>query len=133
MKVVYLTLEQILAIHYDQIGRYGGSHGIRDLPLLESAVERPQASFMGEDLYPNIFTKAAALMHSMVLNHPFLDGNKRTATVTASAFLHFNGFDVKVSQQELIEISLNVESKKWDQEILAKWLEDHCQKIIDAA
>jgi death on curing protein len=129
MKIIYLTLEQILAIHYDQIEGYGGSHGIRDLPLLESAIERPQASFMGEDLYPDVFTKAAALMHSMALNHPFLDGNKRTATVSTAAFLHFNGWDIKVNQDELIEISLNVESKKWDQEALVNWLKSNCQKV----
>lgn len=128
MRTIYLTLEQILAIHYDQIERYSGSHGIRELSLLESAVERPQASFMGDDLYPDIFTKAAALMHSMVLNHPFLDGNKRTATVSTAAFLHFNGWDIKVTQDELAQISLNIESKKWDQETLANWLKEHCLK-----
>lgn len=127
-KITFLTLEQILAIHHDQIERYRGSHGIRELSLLESAIHRPQASFMGEDLYQSIFDKAAALIHSMILNHPFLDGNKRTGTVTGAAFLHFNGWDIKVSQKELLELSLNVESKKWKIEHLSKWLKDHSQR-----
>lgn len=127
-KTIFLSLEQILAIHHDQIERYGGSHGIRDLSLLESAIHRPQASFMGEDLYQSIFDKAAALIHSMILNHPFIDGNKRTGTVTGAAFLHFNNWDIKVSQDELLELSLNVESKKWDITQLSNWLKDHSKK-----
>lgn len=89
-KTIFLTLEQVLAIHYDQIERYGGSHGVRDLALLESATQRPQASFMGEDLYPDIFKKGAALMHSLILNHPFVDGNKRSGVVSTASFLHYN-------------------------------------------
>jgi len=123
--VIFLTLEQILAIHFDQIERYSGSHGVRDLPLLESAMQRPQASFYGEDLYVGIFDKAAALMHSLILNHPFIDGNKRTGTVATAGFLHFNGHDLKLTQKELVEISLLVESKKLDLEQISKWLKDH--------
>lgn len=128
-KTVFLSLEQILAIHYDQINNYGGSHGIRDLSLLESAIHRPQASFMGEDIYPSIFDKAAALIHSLVLNHPFLDGNKRTSIVAGAGFLHFNGWKLKVSQNELEEVSLNVESKTWDVEKLSTWLQGNSKKI----
>lgn len=128
-KIVFLSLEQILAIHHDQISNYGGSHGIRDLSLLESAVHRLQVSFMGEDLYPNIFDKAAALIHSLVLNHPFIDGNKRTGTIAGAGFLHFNGWDLKVSQKEIEEISLNVESKKWDIGTLSKWLQNNSKKV----
>ncbi len=128
-KTIFLSLEQVLAIHYDQINNYGGGHGIRDLSLLESAVYRPQASFMGDDLYLSIFDKAASLIHSLVLNHPFIDGNKRTGTVTGAGFLHFNGWDLKVSQKELEEVSLNVESKKWDIEKLSKWLQNNSKKV----
>lgn len=127
--VNFLTLEQILAIHFDQIERYEGSHGVRDLSLLESAMQRPQASFMGEDLYIGIFDKAAALMHSLILNHPFIDGNKRTGTVATAAFLHFNGHDLKLTQKELVEISLMVESKRLNLEEISKWLKDHAVKV----
>lgn len=100
-KVVFLSLEQILAIHYYQIESHGGSHGIRDLSLLESATQRPQASFMGEDLYQTIFDKAATLMHSLILNHPFIEGNKRIGVVAAVGFIHSNGWDLKVSQEAI--------------------------------
>lgn len=128
-KIVFLTLEQVLAIHFDQIRRYGGSHGVRDLPLLESAVQRPQASFMGQDLYESLFDKAAALFHSLVLNHPFIDANKRTATVATGWFLHLNGYDLRVSLKQLEEASLNIESKKWDINQISKWLKEHSVKI----
>src|SRR3990172_10842143 len=94
--IFFITLEQLLTIHEDQIDRYGGSHGIRDLNLLESALFRPQTTFSGEDLYKTIFDKAAALMHSLILNHPFVDGNKRTAVVAAIIFLLQNGWMLKV-------------------------------------
>jgi len=71
--VIFLSFEEVIAIHHDQINRYGGSHGIRDLNLLISAISRPQASFAGKDLYPNLFLKAAALVHSLTLNHSFID------------------------------------------------------------
>ena len=75
----HLTAEQVLFIHYRLIEETGGIHGIRDIPLLQSAVARPMATFGSDDLYPDIFSKAAALMHSIIKNHPFVDGNKRTS------------------------------------------------------
>ena len=75
----YLSLEDVLLYHERIIQESGGSEGIRDFGLLHSAIERPKASFAGKDLYQDIFTKAAALVHSLVLNHPFIDANKRTA------------------------------------------------------
>lgn len=127
-KVYYLSLEEVLAIHFDQVVRYGGSHGVRVLPLLESALQRPQSSFMGEDLYPTVFNKAAALIHSLLMNHPFVDANKRTAMSSGVAFLHFNGFDLNVSDKEFVQAALNIESKKWDLEEIAKWLKDNSIK-----
>ncbi len=127
-KTIFITFEQVLAIHHDQIERYGGSHGVRDLPLLESALQRPQSSFMGEDLYPTLFDKAAALVHSILLNHPFLDGNKRTSMVSGAYFLSLNGFRLKVSQKEFVEAALNIESKKWNLEQISEWLKDHSAK-----
>ncbi len=75
----YLSAEQVLFIHSRLIDETGGSHGIRDTGLLQAAVERPKATFGGKDLYPDIFYKAAALLESLIKNHPFIDGNKRTA------------------------------------------------------
>lgn len=122
---LFLTLEQVLFIHEDQVDRYGGSHGVRDLGLLESAILRSQTTFGGVDLYITIFDKAAALMHSLLLNHPFVDGNKRTAVVSALSFLELNGYSLKVNDKELEKFALMVENKKPSIEFIANWLKKH--------
>ena len=126
---IFLTFEQVLAIHDNQIETYGGSHGIRDLALFESAIMRPQTTFGGKDLYPSIFEKAAVLMHSLIMNHPFVDGNKRTGTVSALIFLEINRFRIAVGQNELVDISLEVALKKTDVKDVATWLEKSSKKI----
>ena len=129
MDINFLSLDEILAIHYDQINRYGGSHGVRDFNLLISAASRFQATFGGFDLYPDIFSKAAALIHSLVLNHPFVDGNKRTAITSTTRFLFINDYILKMSKEELIELPLKIESKKLDMESITSWLKKHSKKI----
>lgn len=124
----FLTLEQILVIHDDQIERYGGRHGLRDLSLIESAIMRPQTTFGGKDLYPSVFEKAAAMMHSLIFNHPFQDGNKRTGTVSALVFLKLNDYDLVVSQEQLFQSALKIESKDWDVTQLSSWLKKHSRK-----
>lgn len=127
-QTIFLTLEQVLVIHENQIGLYGGTSGLRDLALLGSAILRPQTTFGGEDLYPTLFEKAAALMHSLVLNHSFLDGNKRTGTVSVLVFLEINGYEIDVSQKQLIKVALGVESKKLDINQLAGWLKKNSKR-----
>lgn len=127
--IIYLTLEQVFLIHEDQIVRYGGSSGLRLLPLLESAIFRPQSSFGGADLYPTVFDKAAALMHSIILNHAFVDGNKRTGTASMLVFLELNGHRLYVSQKKLEEASVKVESKRWDIEQISSWLKKNSKKL----
>lgn len=127
-EAVYLTFEQVLVIHDDQIERYGGRHGLSDLSLLESAILRPQTTFGGKELYPSVFDKAAAMMHSLILNHPFEDGNKRTGSVSAIVFLEMNGFILDVGQDELVNVVLKVESKNWGVKELSNWLEKNSKK-----
>lgn len=127
--IIFLELEEVIAIHHDQIKRYGGSHGIRDLNLLISGISRPQASFAGEDLYSDLFAKASALMHSLILNHPFIDGNKRTAVVSCARFLYVNGYQFTASKNELVKAALKVESKEWDIEKISSWLKKHSKKV----
>lgn len=129
MAIIYLTLEQVFLIHEDQLVRYGGSSGLRDLALLESAIFRPQSSFNGEDLYPTLFYKAAALMTSLILNHAFFDGNKRTGTASMIVFLELNGCKLKISQKTLVNTALGVESKKINIEKLAAWLKKHVKRV----
>lgn len=129
INTVFLTFEQVLAIHDNQIELYGGSHGIRELSLLESAVMRPQTTFAGRDLYPTLFEKAAVLMHSLIMNHPFLDGNKRTGTVSALSFFEINGFRISSKQSELKQLSLKIESKKINLQDLTDWFKNHSRKV----
>ena len=95
----YLTPEQVLFIHSRLVDETGGAHGIRDLGMLLSALGRPQATFQGKDLYSDLFSKAAALMDSLVRNHPFIDGNKRTAITSTAIFLRINGFHLDVTER----------------------------------
>lgn len=112
MRTIFLTLEQVLYIHEEEINRYGGSSGLRDLTLLESAIFRPQTTFGGKELYPTLFNKASSLMHSIINNHPFIDGNKRTGTATMLVFLDLNGYMLTVSQKELVHLALDISAKK---------------------
>src|SRR5690349_579693 len=111
-EIIFLTLEQILAMHEDFIDTFGGSHGVRDLNLLESAIYRPQVTFGGNELYQSVYDKAAVLIHSLLLNHPFIDGNKRTGIASGLQFLSENDIKISTSQEELIELALSIESKK---------------------
>lgn len=124
----YLSSEDVLLLHNMAVDESGGSHGLRDLGLLESAVARPQASFGGEDLYPNIFLKAGALVHGLLRNHPFVDGNKRTSMYSAMTFLELNGYRFEAKQKEVVEFALKVENEKLSVEEIAKWLKEHVKK-----
>ena len=124
----YLTAEQILFIHYRLIEETGGSHGIRDIALLQSAIARPQASFDNNDLYPDLFTKAASLMHSIIKNHPFIDGNKRTAITSASIFLQRNNYILTASNKELEQFTLKIASENIEIEKIANWFKKHTKK-----
>jgi death-on-curing protein len=106
--VKYLTAGQVLFIHSRLIDETGGSHGIRDVGLLQSAVSRPKATFGGKDLYPDMFHKAAAFMESLIKNHPFIDGNKRTAITSVGIFLQRNGYLLETAQRELEQFTLSV-------------------------
>lgn len=125
---IFLTLEQLLVIHEDQLERYGGSSGIRELSLIESALFRPQSTFSGEDLYHSLFDKAAAFMHSLLKNHAFVDGNKRTATVATIMFLDLNGQKLQVGQKSLVNFALSVENESTSLEDIASWLDKNCKK-----
>jgi|SRR3989338_2964417 len=126
--IVYISLDEVLAIHDDMVERYGGSFGIRDLGLIQSAIARPQATFGGEDLYPTIIDKAAALFHSLIFNHAFADGNKRTSLTSTARFLHLNGYKLNANEQELIDFPLRVENKHLDIEEISEWLKLHTKK-----
>jgi len=101
---------------------------LRDQGLLESAAYRPQASFGGEDLYPNLITKVAALAHSVAKNHPFVDGNKRTAYETMRIMLRLNGYDIHASEDEKFKLMIDLAESKITEDSLANWLEQHIRE-----
>jgi death-on-curing protein len=120
--IEYLSIDQLIDIHEFQIERFGGATGLRDRGALESAAARPQTTFGGEDLYADLAEKAAALMHSLVQNHPFLDGNKRVGAHAMLLFLRVNGSALGVSPKELTETTLAVARGELAAEALAIWI-----------
>jgi death on curing protein len=108
----FLSLEEVLEIHADQIRRYGGDPGIRDLTLLESAIAQPPAGFGNRYLHSDFFEMAAAYLFHMVRNHPFVDGNKRAAAAAALVFLKLNRIDVRLTNAALFKSVLGVAQGK---------------------
>ncbi len=104
----FLGLQEVLEIHRDQVTRYGGTAGIRDLDLLKSALGMPGATFNGEFLHTDVYEMAAAYLFHLVRNHPFLDGNKRVGAVAALVFLTLNGHDFQAPEDNLAETVLAV-------------------------
>ncbi|MBC7098764.1 type II toxin-antitoxin system death-on-curing family toxin [Candidatus Bipolaricaulota bacterium] len=125
----YLTTDEVILIHERVLEKFGGAGGLRDWRLLDSAVQRPKATFEGKELYPNLFAKAAALGHSLVLNHPFVDGNKRTAWEAMKRFLGENGVRLRAGTEEIVELMLRIEDKSLGVEQIAKWLKGHSRKL----
>ena len=117
----YLSAEQIEALHDLQIESFGGAAGLRDRGALEAAAARPAMTFGGEDLYPDVAAKAGALMHSLVMNHPFVDGNKRAGAASAEFFLNQNGHRLTASDREFVEITFAAARGEVDAESLAIW------------
>jgi len=130
--VKYLSTQDVLLLHNMAVNASGGSHGLRDFGLLDSAVTRPQASFDGKDLYPTIFLKAGALLHSLLRNHPFVDGNKRTAMFSGMTFLELNGYTFVAEQDEIVLYALRIENENLSVEEIALWLEEHTKSIDKA-
>lgn len=125
----YLTLEDVYAIHQVMILVGGGRGEIHDFTLLHSAVERPKTTFAGRDLYPAIWQKAAALLHSLVKNHPFDDGNKRTAYYTTKRFLFINGYILNAAKKAVIPFMVSVDVKNVPPEKIALWLKSHSHSV----
>jgi death-on-curing protein len=127
--VEYLTATEVLLLHARLIQRIGGSGGVRDMALLESALGRPQATFDGDELYPDLWSKAAALMHSLIRNHPFVDGNKRTSLTATAIFLELNGYHLATSSESVLAFVRRVVRGDMELEEIAIWLEAHSDPI----
>jgi death-on-curing protein len=122
----FITLAEVIEIHKNQISLYGGQEGIRDINLLSSALALPKSTFDGEYLYKDIFEMAAAYAFHICQNHPFIDGNKRVALVTALVFLEFNGIDIDDPKGLLYDAMMNISKG----EVGKKQIEEIFRKLI---
>lgn len=129
MTIAYLSTRQVLALHNAQLVEFGGARGVRDRGALESALARPAMTFGGEDLYPDVATKAAALMHSLALDHPFVDGNTRVAAHASIVFAELNGYDFLGMPDELADITLAVAEGRVEVEALAIWFRQRLRSV----
>lgn len=125
----YVDIEEVYTIHQAIIKRAKTKASVRDFSLLHSAVERPKATFSGLDLYPNVFAKAASLLHSLCLNHAFSDGNKRTAWASTHRFLWLNGYHLKSIKKDAADFMVFVDNGKPSLEEISGWLKKHSKKI----
>jgi death-on-curing protein len=118
---VFLTLDEIVAIHRDQIERYGGAPAVRDWALLKSAVAMPAATYSGEFLHSDLCSMAAAYLFHLAQNHAFLDGNKRVAAVAADVFLALNGLKLVANRDEFFALVLAVASGRSSKSAIAEF------------
>jgi len=118
----FLSLAEILEIHQDQITRYGGTPGIRDIELLKSAVGMPSATYGGQFLNTDVYEMAAAYLFHLVKNHPFVDGNKRVGAVAALVFLSLNGHEFVAPEDDFAEMVLSVARGEWDKAQVAVFM-----------
>ena len=125
----YLHEDDILLIHSMVIDETGGSHGVRDSHAISSLVDLPKQSFSGTELYPTLFEKTATYTRSIIMNHPFIDGNKRTGMTAASVFLENNGYRVMAREGEIENFALKVIERKLKIKQIAKWFKEHTQKL----
>lgn len=124
----YLTLKEVLALHKAGIERWGGAAEIRDSGLLESSIAQPQMTFGGQELYPDVATKASAIGFSLVCNHPFVDGNKRVGYAAMETFMVMNGYELESPVDETEQIVLSVASGMTTREKLAEWIKAHMKR-----
>ena len=120
-----LSKRQVLLLHSSLIEAFGGSDGVRDEGLLESALATPFQAFDGEPVYPSVQSKAAQLGFGLIRNHPFVDGNKRIGAHVMLVFLELNGIELHYNQQELIDIILSGASGETDRQGLLQWILEH--------
>lgn len=125
--MIRLTEQQVLSVHKEMIIATGGTDGTRDIGLLRSALNSPFQSFEGKELLPSLLSKAAALCRSIICDHPFVDGNKRTGIHVMLIFLEINGVQPDYTQEELIGLGLGAASGELDVNAILDWLSSHCK------
>ena len=129
MEPTFLDLTDVIAIHRDQVERYGGSFGIRDVGLLESAIAMPAAGFGSQFLHKDIYEMAAACLFHLVQNHPFVDGNKRVGAMAAYAFLDVNGIELIADPDEYTNLVLSVAKGEANKAAIAEFLRANSKSL----
>lgn len=127
--MIYLDGEDLLRLHKIIIDFAGGSHGVRDAHLLASIIEAPKQLYGGNEMYPDVWQKAAVTMEKLAKFHVFVDGNKRTSFACTVRFLRMNGYVVKISNVRAEHFVVSVVTKKRDVTEIAAWLKKHSKKI----
>jgi death-on-curing protein len=127
--VRFLSLGEVLALHHRILAASGGKPGIRDLGAIASALSQPKVSAGGEDAYPSLLDKAAALGYSLIRNHGFVDGNKRVAHAAIEVFLVLNGFEIRASVDEQERFMLSLASGEIWRDELANWLRSNTKAV----
>jgi death-on-curing protein len=128
----YLTLDEVLELHRLALEQAGGATGVRDLGALESAVAQPYMTFGGEDLYPGLVEKAAALGFSLVMNHPFVDGNKRAGHAAMETFLVLNGHELTAPTDEQERVVLGLAAGTLKRDEFTEWIRTHLIERVRA-
>ena len=127
--IKFLDKETILYFHTDQIKKYGGSYGIRDENLLESALAQPQATLKGDYLHKNIYEMASAYGYHLCKNHPFIDGNKRISLIAMYTFLFVNGYELKMDEKEIYLLIMGVANNSISKEELTEYIKKYTIKF----
>jgi len=127
VKVVFLTLDEVLALHADRIGRYGGRSGVRAVDMLESALAVPAATFGGAYVHGDLYEMAAAYLFHIVKDHPFVDGNKRTGLIATLAFLGLNGVRLEADQDNLGDLVLAGAEGRMSKSEIAVFVKAHAR------
>jgi death on curing protein len=124
-----INKNEVLLIHNQVVSIYGGANGVRDMGGLESAIARPYQSFGGQDLYPSCFEKSAAIGKSIIMNHPFIDGNKRTGYVLMETVLRIEGFRINAPDELLYQFIIDITTGKKRFEEIVDWLKKNSQQL----
>jgi len=127
--VRYLTKDEVLALHQMLLEQSGGTTGIRDQGALDSALAQPEMSFDGQDLYPSLLEKAAAVAYSLIQNHPFVDGNKRIGHASMEVMLALNGYEIEANVNEQEALILSVASSELSREAFTQWIAEHVRQL----
>lgn len=125
-----MTINEVIRIHDLSIRKFGGRNGVRDYGLLESALHRPYSTFDGNELYPSIVEKASAIVHSLVGNHPFNDGNKRIGYILMRRLLLMNNLNINASQEEKYDFVIGIAEGTLNYDDIKNWINRHLVEVV---